>query len=181
MWLMDWLHQHHTTEDVALWPLIRRQNPGAAALLDTMDAEHAAIGPAMEQVRSAARRYRDDDGDDARQALISALARLKEPLLTHLRDEEVEAMPVVSATITNAEWLDWDKKYNVKGKSLSRLGYEGHWLMDGLDPVRYQKLASLVPRPVFLVLRALYARPYRRACALRWGRSFQWAGRNPGQ
>jgi hypothetical protein len=134
-----------------------------------MDAEHETIAPAIEQVRTAATRYRDDPAPAAREALESALAALSTPLLSHLDDEEAEAMPVVSASITDAEWREWDQKYNVRGKSLGQLGAEGHWLMDGLDPIRYQALVSLVPGPVRFVLEKAYGGRYRRACALRWG------------
>jgi hemerythrin-like domain-containing protein len=169
LWMMDFLHDHHTTEDVALWPLVRKRNPAAATLLDRMDAEHETISPAIEQVRGAAARYREDPAPPAHEALVSALATLSTPLLSHLDDEETEAMPVVSASITDGEWRDLDQKYNVRGKSLGRLAVEGHWLMDGLDRARYQKLASLVPSPVRIVIEKGYARRYRRACALRWG------------
>jgi hypothetical protein len=117
----------------------------------------------------AAGLYREDGGADARDGLVSALAALFAPLLSHLDDEEAEAMPVVSASITEAEWRHWDQKYNVRGKSLGRLAAEGHWLMDGLDEARYLKLVSLVPAPVPFVVEKGYAGRYRRACALLWG------------
>lgn len=169
LWMMDFLHHHHHTEDVGLWPLVRRRNPAAAGVLDRMHDEHTAIAGRIEQTQVAARRYRSDPGEEARQALTTAVAQLSGPLLAHLNDEETTAMPVVSASITEAEWRQWDQKYNVRGKSLSRLAAEGHWLMDGLDPERYQVLVHLVPAPVRLVILHGYARRYRTACARRWG------------
>ena len=78
-------------------------------------------------------------------------------------------MPLVTATLSDAEWKAWDQKYNVKGKSVMQLGREGQWLMDSLDPRRYQVLVHLVPAPVRLVIVKGFSRSYRNACALRWG------------
>jgi len=46
VWMMEFLHAHHTGEDEGLWPLVRQQNPAAGALLDSMEADHLVIGPA---------------------------------------------------------------------------------------------------------------------------------------
>jgi hypothetical protein len=46
VWMMDFLHAHHTSEDEGLWPLVRRRNPAAAQLLDSLEADHARIAPA---------------------------------------------------------------------------------------------------------------------------------------
>jgi hypothetical protein len=108
--------------------------------------------------------------DDAgRLDAAAALSALAEPLLPHLRGEEDDVMPLVSATLTDTEWRAWDQQHNVRGKSLSQLAAEGHWLMDGLDPDRRDVLLHLVPAPARIVIVKGYARRYRAACARRWG------------
>src|SRR3954463_12943194 len=57
LWLMEFLHGHHTGEDDGLWPLVRSRNPAAAPLLDSMEADHARIAPAAEALTVAAREY----------------------------------------------------------------------------------------------------------------------------
>jgi hemerythrin-like domain-containing protein len=168
-WMMDFLHHHHQSEDDGLWPLVRSRNPDARALLDEMEADHALVAPAVEQVRKATPRYRADGSDRARVEMVNAVSALTDPLLPHLRREEDEAMPVVSASITHAEWRDWEHNYNVKGKSLGTLAAEGHWMSDGLDPRRYQILIHLVPAAVRIIVLKGYARRYRAACRRRWG------------
>ena len=153
IWMMNFLHHHHQGEDEGLWPLLLTRAPQSRALLERMESDHRRIIPAMTAVEAAGSRYRDDGDGEARIALVEALDRLSEALLPHLRREEDEAMPLASATITRAEWNAWDHKYNVKGKSLSRLAMEGHWLSDGLDQERYQVLMHLVPAPVRVVHR----------------------------
>jgi hemerythrin-like domain-containing protein len=168
-WMMSFLHHHHQGEDTGLWPLVRSRAPATAGRLDAMQAQHTVILPAIDGLSAAARSYAQDTSDTARAALLGALSDLSAVLLPHLRQEEDEAMPLVSATITNAEWHEWDQKLNVKTKSLSQLGEEGHWLMDGLDRRRYDHLVHLVPPAVRAILLKGFARRYRTAARRRWG------------
>lgn len=166
-WMMHFLHIHHTGEDVGLWPLIRAKNPAAGALLDQMDADHRRIAPAITALEDAARAYRDDEG--ARETLLAALAGLAEVLLPHLRREELEMMPVVSATITTAEYHAVEQEHFVKPKSFMELGAEGHWIIDGLGPEDREVILHVVPAvPRFILLHG-FARSYRRKRDLLWG------------
>lgn len=166
--MMDFLHHHHQAEDTGLWPLIRQRTPQAQGLLDRMEADHAHLTPAAERLRQTAARYRSDAGDQPRADFRDAVSCLSQALLPHLRGEEDEAMPLVAAVLTEAEWRRWDQAHNVKGTSLGRLAADGHWLMDGLDPARYTTLIP-GPRPVRIVIIKGYARRYRAECARRWG------------
>ena len=58
-------------------------------------------------------------------------------LLPHLDREVEEAMPVVSRSISLAEWRAVEQRYNIKPKRLPQLGMEGHWLLDGIDAEGY--------------------------------------------
>jgi iron-sulfur cluster repair protein YtfE (RIC family) len=168
-WMMDFLHHHHEGEDQGLWPLLFGRAPEARALLERMEADHRRIIPAMEEVMAAAPFYRTGGSEQARLGLVEALDNLSQSLLPHLRSEEDEAMPLASAKLTQAEWRAWDRNFNIKGKPFRRLGLEAHWMMDGLDPARYQILVHLVPAPVRVVLVKGFAKRYSTACALRWG------------
>jgi hemerythrin-like domain-containing protein len=82
-WMAGFLHRHHESEDNSLYP---------------MAADHDAVQAALGAVERAVARYaRSADG---RADLIAALDGLEEVLLPHLRREEDEMMPVVSASIT---------------------------------------------------------------------------------
>lgn len=168
VWMMDFLHAHHTSEDEGLWPLVRERNPAAGALLDSLEADHRQISPAAERLTEAGRRYATTATDDARVDLVTALDALTAVLLPHLDREVDEAMPVVSATITHAEWRAVEQKYNVKPKSLGQLGIEGHWLLDGIDPEGYRVVVGTVPAVPRFILVHGFARAYRRQARKRW-------------
>lgn len=169
LWLMDFLHGHHTGEDEGMWPLVRARNPAAGPLLDSMEADHACIAPAASAVTVAARAYATTTSDGPRAVLADALDRLVEVLFPHLDREVAEAMPVVAATITDREWDAVEQEYFVKNKSLRELGTEGHWLLDGIDPEGYQVVVHTVPPVQRFILIHGFARAYRRQAAARWG------------
>jgi hemerythrin-like domain-containing protein len=165
-WLMQFLHRHHEAEDEGLYPLVRRRSPAAAAMLDVMDADHHAIGPAMAGLEAAAAEYgRSASG---RAAVLTALDRLDEVLLPHLRREEDEMMPLVSAAITEAEQQKVEQTYNIKPLSPMELADTGLWILDGLEGEERAKVVGLVPAvPRFIITRLLAGR-YRRAAFRRW-------------
>lgn len=45
-WMTAFLEAHHRSEDTGLYPLVRRREPSAAALLDEMAQEHETIAAA---------------------------------------------------------------------------------------------------------------------------------------
>ena len=168
VWLMDFLHAHHTSVDAGLGPAVRAKNPGAGALLDSLEADHRRIEPAAEAVRAAGERYAGATDDDARSELVAALDGLGAVLFPHLEREVEEAMPVVSRTISNGEWRAIEQKYNLKPKSLSELGFEGHWLLDGIDDDGHDVVVHTVPAiPRFILLHG-FGRSYRRRMAAVW-------------
>jgi hemerythrin-like domain-containing protein len=169
-WMMDFLHQHHAGEDAGLYPMVAARNPAAADLLKAMDIEHAAIGPGITKLTKAAADYGRGDLAGERGRLLADIDALDATLLPHLHREEVEMMPVVSSTITVADWQAWDRRFNIKPKSFLELGREGHWLIDGLGADDRQIVVGLVsPAPRFVLLHAGFAGSYRRQKARCWG------------
>jgi iron-sulfur cluster repair protein YtfE (RIC family) len=165
--MMHFLHLHHTGEDVGLWPLVRARNPSAATLLDQMEQDHRRIGPAVTALEEAARAYEHDAA--ARAALLDALTGLSDVLLAHLRREELEMMPVVAATLTDAEYRAVEHEHFVAPKGLRELGLEAHWVLDGLPAEGREVMLSVVPAVPRFVLLHGFARGYRRSAVRRWG------------
>lgn len=168
LWMLDFLHAHHSTEDTALWPLVRARAPEAADLLDSMEADHARIAPAAEATAVAAREYAATTTDPPRVALAGALDGLLEVLVPHLDREVAEAMPVVAASISDREWNEIEQTHNIKPKATRQLAMEGHWLLEGIDPEGYDVVVHKVPAVLRFVLLHGFGRTYRRQAEERW-------------
>jgi iron-sulfur cluster repair protein YtfE (RIC family) len=168
-WMMEFLHAHHDGEDTVLWPLVRERDGGAGELLDAMEADHRRIAPLIDACTTAAGGYRSAASGQARGALRDALQTLADALLPHLQREEGELMPIFSVAVTERERRALEHEHFIKPKSLTQLGREGHWLLDGLDPERRRVLLHAVPPiPRFVLVRG-FARRYRRRATVCWG------------
>jgi hypothetical protein len=168
-WMMGFLRAHHDTEDAALYPLVLTRDPGAAGLVEDMNADHERIAARIGDLEAAAAACGATASDGGLRDLRRSVDRLNELLLPHLQREEDDMMPVVSSAITNAEWSAIEQEYNVKPKSFVQLGREGHWIIDAASPEDRAAVLSLVPAVPRFVLVHGFAGAYRRRAAACWG------------
>ena len=171
LWMLDFLHDHHTGEDAHLWPVVREHNPDATELLDSMEADHARIAPEADAVGAAAREYTATTSDPPRAALVETLDSLVEVLVPHLDREVAEAMPVVESSITNREWEAYLQNYNVKPKTarqLVELAMQLHWVLEGIDSEGYDVAVGVLPTPIRFILIRGFGWAYRRRADARW-------------
>jgi iron-sulfur cluster repair protein YtfE (RIC family) len=166
LWLMAFLHDHHSNEDAGLYPMVLRNDPSTATLVADMNADHLRIDPAMAALRSAAESLRDDPAAAA--AVTEALSGLDHVLIPHLSREETVMMPVVARCVTQRELKAWDDEMNVGDKSMRQLAMEGHWLLDDLDPSGRALVVALVPAVQRFVLLHFLGGPYQRRRDLLW-------------
>lgn len=138
------LHVHHGAEDDALWPAMRAGlagRPADLALLDAMEAEHAAVDPAMDAIDAALADR--ETGPERLGELTDALATA---LLAHLKHEEDEALALIDATLTQAEWQAFGQ---ASGKLL---GADAPrvipWMLDGASDEAVAAMLSPLPAPV---------------------------------
>jgi hemerythrin-like domain-containing protein len=118
-WMMDFLRHHHGGEDHGLWPRVRAKNAGASELIDAMEAAHRSVDPRVTQLDEVAAPY--GDGGSASEA-IAAIDSLESALLPHLREEEDETMPLVSGSLTQADWDAYNAEENIGTRSPFQLG-----------------------------------------------------------
>jgi hypothetical protein len=139
LWMMAFLHDHHEAEDTGLYP----------------------------GLEAAARLWLQDPS--AQPKVQAALDALDLVLTPHLRHEETEMMPKVSAAITHGEWHEWDQRQNVGNKKPKDLAYTGHWLIDNATPADRDITVHEVPAVPRFVLLTFMGGPYQRARAAMWG------------
>ena len=169
--MMRFLHGHHAAEDDGLYPLVRQRAAGAAEKLDVLDrmtCQHEAITPAVAALETAASALAASGLHDATHQATVALDALAAVLLPHLRQEEDEAMPITAGLITAAEWQAIEQQHNLDDKSMSDLGFEGHWLIDDASDADRAVVTGLVPPVQRLILVHGFARRYRRHAAACW-------------
>jgi hemerythrin-like domain-containing protein len=166
-WLMDLLHEHHTGEDDRLFPIIRRNNPATADLLDAMASEHEAIAEAVHALQDAGAKA-EAGVPDAAASLRDAVSGLRTVLDPHLEHEERDLSPLVPQSVSEAEWADFERS-NTQGRKPPELAFRGHWIIDNLDDEGVGVVTGLVPAvPRFIMMRFLGG-PYRRRREELWG------------
>jgi hemerythrin-like domain-containing protein len=168
--MLDLLHHHHTSEDRGLWPLARRRAPDLAPQLDRMEAEHAAVGVAIDSTRSAAARYAAArDAGRAAPAVVElreALAALRDALLPHLDHEETEVMPRVVLALSRQDWSALTRRELRDRRSVTLAGQGLVWSREGLDRQQRAEFDRQVPRPMRWFVEKRHGRAYRRRVAL---------------
>jgi hypothetical protein len=132
------LHVHHVAEDEALWPVVRQALIGHTddvALLDEMEAEHAALEPLLDAIDEAL-----DRGDSAAGARVDLAARLRE----HLTHEEDAALPVIDRTLDEEQWMRFGEA------SARKVGPDMPtflpWLLDGADDDSAKAMLNHLPQ-----------------------------------
>jgi hypothetical protein len=147
---------HHRAEDKDLWPLLRKKvtrSPEHVRLLEEMELEHARIDPLVANIDATARAK----GPGLR-ALMSDLA---EALSEHLSHEEREALPLIQATLSAAEWQAFTtairRTQGIKGAATYL-----PWMLDGDPSDAQRRFLNGIPAPVRLVNRLVWQPRYRR-------------------
>jgi hypothetical protein len=135
---------HHSAEDMALWPVMRKAlagRPDDLALLDAMEAEHAAIDPMLGAIDATLADR--NSAPDVLGGLIDALAAV---LRGHLKHEEDEALAVIDATLSPAQWQFLvDEHSRLGATDMPRMTA---WVLDGASPEHAATMLGSVPEPV---------------------------------
>ncbi|MER6314245.1 hemerythrin domain-containing protein [Streptomyces sp. NPDC001581] len=146
------LHTHHTAQDDALWPSLRQNlagRPKDLALLEVMEAEHAALTPVIDAIDAA---LTDPGAGSLRLGqLADALTR---GLAGHLEHEEETALPLVQRELTAEQWRHFSR---IQAHHIDRdAPLLLPWLLDGADPPTAAGLLARLPAPAYA------------ACTTRW-------------
>lgn len=91
----NFVHSHHHAEDADFFSELRETNPAINPVIDRLQSEHRRVSDDLDAVETAAHCLAEDDGRQARQAVVDTLQALRENLLAHLDYEELN----VEATV----------------------------------------------------------------------------------
>jgi len=152
-----YLRVHHQSEDDAVWPVMYRalaDRPDDLALLDAMEAEHAAIDPLLNAVDAALA-----DRDSGPERLGGLVDTLITGLTGHLAHEENEALRLIDATLTEQQWQHFGEVHR------NRIGTDASrylpWVLDGASDESAAIILGRMPEQ----LRIAYQDEWRQAYA----------------
>jgi hypothetical protein len=104
MYYCRFVHGHHTLEDAALFPMIRRQDPSLNKIVDRLEEDHLKVHHITEHIAALADEVPIDASGSSRDALVEALTDLEAHLLAHLALEEESIGPLLST------WDTWPEE-----------------------------------------------------------------------
>lgn len=105
LFLADFLHAHHASEDELVWPLLRERSPEASGLVDDMVSQHERLQAQLDTARRQAEAWMAAPGNQERAALHTTLIALEKELLHHLAVEEQQVLPLVERDMSDEEWF----------------------------------------------------------------------------
>lgn len=95
------VHMHHTIEDAALFPMIRKHDPSLNRVIDRLEEDHLTVHHITERIAAVAESMPNDPSEASRDQLVEALSELERHLLAHLALEEQALGPLLSS------WDSW--------------------------------------------------------------------------
>ncbi len=140
---------HHTSEDDALWPLLRDRaagHPDRLALANALEAEHAVIEPLLTAINAAAA-----DPGYGYQRFGDIIDELVTKLTAHLTHEETEGLPLIDASLTPQEW-----RHFAQVQSGRLRGDEARympWLLNDAGPQTLGAILGNFPPPLLAAYR----------------------------
>ncbi|MBF4997636.1 hemerythrin domain-containing protein [Nocardia sp. BSTN01] len=154
------LVNHHNAEDQAIWPQLRDRvrEPGEAAVLDQMEAEHARIDPLLAAIDDALAHHRPNLA-----ALVDDADRI---LREHMDHEEDSALPLIAQHLGSKGWNRF-QSYIRREYGLSGAAEFLPWILDGLPSIERAAVLRQLPAPARLLYRRVFEPRYARAG--RWG------------
>jgi hypothetical protein len=90
------VHAHHTIEDAAVFPMVRKHDPSLSRVVDRLEEDHLTVHHITERIAAVAERVPGDASGASRFELVAALTELEEHLLAHLAFEEESLGPLLS-------------------------------------------------------------------------------------
>jgi len=150
------LHVHHTAEDTSLWPPLRQKvtRPDDMAVLDAMETEHGCIDPLLAQVDASF-------AGTSQAGLTEGAAALTETLMTHMRHEEHQALPLIEAHLGPEGWAVFRQELR-KSQGLRGGAEFIPWMLDSAPTCTIKQVLSSMPPPARLLYRAVWRRGYAR-------------------
>ena len=122
-------------------------------LLQEMQDEHAGLDELLERVEVAMREQASD--------LPEHIRALAGSLEGHLAHEEDQALPLIQAVLTNADWGGF-KTAMARAQGIRGASVYVPWVIDGQPEADQRRFLAKMPPPLRLINRLSWSARYRR-------------------
>jgi hemerythrin-like domain-containing protein len=156
------LHQHHTSEDEMLWPLLLERVPDELApIVHLMESQHEQVDALLGQIGELRPRWEAAPDRETGEALAGLYDRLHVALAEHLDAEETRLLPLAARSLTQAEWDSLGERARNEGRRSEMSLVFGMIQHDG-DPEVVTKMLATAPAPVRFLVPRLARRAFRK-------------------
>ncbi len=158
---LDGLHLHHSGEDAVLWPKLLERTAPDAALITRMEAQHEQVHDCLERLRPALDRWEAEARPAVTEEVAASLEALAAALLVHLAEEEREILPLAARHLTESEW-EAVGQHGMAHMQRSQLPIMFGMVLEECDPQERTRMLGVLPAPLRLLARTVFAWQYRR-------------------
>lgn len=159
--MLDFLHIHHTGEDLLLFPLLRQRAALDPELMDRMDAQHAQVNDAVVAVNAELPAWTTSADGAAGERMAARIDTTMPPLIGHLDEEEQKLLPVASVTLTQDEW-DALGKHGISAIPVTRRLVTLGYITEETDDAERQRFMQAVPAPARVAYKLIGHRQFTR-------------------
>ena len=157
--MLDFLHTHHTGEDLLLFPLLRERRALDPELMDRMDAQHAQVNDAVVAINAELPTWTTSADAAAGERMAACIDTMMPSLIGHCDEEEQKLLPVVSVTLSQSEW-DALGKHGISAIPVTRRLVTLGYITEETDDAERQKFMQVLPAPVRLAYRLIGHRQF---------------------
>ena len=159
--VLDGLRLHHTAEDELLWPKLLDRCTPDAALVHRMEAQHERVEHYTEQLHAALGRWEAEARPAVTEEVAATFDALREALFEHLEEEEREILPLAARHVTPEEWAQLGE-HGVETMTKKQLPIFFGAVTEEATPEERTQMLAVLPAPVRLLARTVFAWQYRR-------------------
>jgi hemerythrin-like domain-containing protein len=155
------LDMHHTGEDALLWPKLLERDAPHVDLIHRMESQHHRVEELIAELTEALPRWEAEARPAVSEEVASTFDDLREALLEHLDDEEEHILPIAARCVTQEEWNGLGE-HGLGKMDKSQLPILFGSMLEEATPAERTLMLTLVPPPVRLLVRTVFAWQYRR-------------------
>lgn len=156
------LHLHHRAEDEFFWDRMTERAPACGLHVAAMRRQHRTVSDQLDAVDALIDAWAPEADVLVAERLAVALDEIDRTLTEHLADEERDALPVLDAVLTDAEWDEISAHAQREKPPLPLFVLLGLMIDSLPEAERVAWMTRELPGPMRLAYRLLGRRSYER-------------------